>query len=658
MIANHFLHGSIELHRGVLCDGKFYFRRYNDCREGLEYFTGDDSPPDGSNIPTELFRGLKHLLAKNEQVLIFTATRGSCFRLAAELASILTLPPAVDVLHQLEDIPDTLQKADLQICLKHGIGFHNADLSLSLRRILESGFRDGSIRILVSTSTLGMGVNFPTKNVFIEAFKCYDGQNGQSALKPLVMYDYNQIAGRAGRLGHTDDFGRAIFIASDDTRREVLWESYIYGCARPDIEPFDTERLAELLLRWVCCGLARDHNDASALYAMTLRAHQKHFKEAVPRGALELLNKHGFLELKGCRFGCTPLGLAVAAHNIVLSTALLIKSGFNNLGISDKFLSWLYYLLDTPDGRKIILHRKTMPFFHYNIYEIIDRLLEQYNETPVGPLKELVDKPDTLPERSRLETFFLLAQITRSVPTIELEARFNIGWGRIKHLGETMANLFLAAGQIGHDCGLNSEQIVHLQLQAEQLYWGLPESGLPLARLKAPLLERDFILMLNNGGLYTASDIIDAGVDVVASIIPQRVAQSLYKTAQGNLAGRQKSDEMNFKVKRPPLIAKKSGERFEVLINGIMVSLQPRQYSYLCKLYNCDHQDGWLDKNYLDCGDNQVKYFHTLKKALAHVSGLTLESDGAGKYRLLLAQEINGSGHIGNKQAGAFYGWG
>jgi len=32
----------VELYQGVLFGGKFFYRRYNDCREGLEYFKGTD----------------------------------------------------------------------------------------------------------------------------------------------------------------------------------------------------------------------------------------------------------------------------------------------------------------------------------------------------------------------------------------------------------------------------------------------------------------------------------------------------------------------------------------------------------------------------------------------------------------------------------------
>lgn len=80
---------------------------------------------------------------------------------------------------------------------KEGIDsiFHNADLPLKGRRKIEENFRskDGSIRVLISTSTLAWGVNLPARNVIIVGVK-----RGMSNVDPL---DVIQMAGRAGRYG-------------------------------------------------------------------------------------------------------------------------------------------------------------------------------------------------------------------------------------------------------------------------------------------------------------------------------------------------------------------------------------------------------------------------------------------------------------------------
>jgi hypothetical protein len=73
-----------------------------------------------------------------------------------------------------------------------------------------------------------------------------------------------------------------------------------------------------------------------------------------------------------------------------------------------------------------------------------------------------------------------------------------------------------------------------------------------------------------------------------------------------------------------------------VIIGETAIYLQPRLYAYLHKLYNADHPEGWLDKSFLDSGNNQVKYIYKLRQALKPVDGASLECDGAGRYRLIL----------------------
>jgi len=471
----------VELHRGVLFNGKFSYRRYNDCFEGVEYFTcknkSDNIACEGKNINHELFCGIKHLVDNGEQVLIFVHTRNTCSSLAADLAELLSLPPAENILTSLADIQDTIQKSMLMNCLKKGVGFHNADLGKSYRKLLEDSFRSGEIRVLVSTTTLAMGVNLPSRNVFLEAVKYYDGFNGETVLRPLLMYDYNQIAGRAGRLGQTDNFGRAIIIADDETYRERIWDSYIYGSADASVQTFDTEKLASLLLRWICCGLVKDYNDTKAMFAKCLRGYCEGFKDNVPSMVIDLLSRYGFIEIKGCRLSCRSLGKVVAGYNISLDTAARIKDCYKQYSLKDEFISWLFILADIPEMQKLFVNNKSMINAGYEVIDDINMLAADFDETPAGPLAEFVDAPDSPISVGRIHTVSLLAELTRSIPAIELEMKYNTGWGRIKHIGENYANLLRAIADIGEEAGLNHSQILKLKGHADCLYYGIYLNG-------------------------------------------------------------------------------------------------------------------------------------------------------------------------------------
>ncbi|KAH8027366.1 hypothetical protein HPB51_004718 [Rhipicephalus microplus] len=61
------------------------------------------------------------------------------------------------------------------------------------RDLLESAFREGTIRALVATTTLSSGVNLPARRVIIRS------ANFQG--RPIDSLSYHQMVGRAGRMG-------------------------------------------------------------------------------------------------------------------------------------------------------------------------------------------------------------------------------------------------------------------------------------------------------------------------------------------------------------------------------------------------------------------------------------------------------------------------
>lgn len=71
--------------------------------------------------------------------------------------------------------------------------FHNADLDKNKRHDVESRFKYGDLRVVVATSTLAWGCNFPSRRVIIAGV--HRGTN------EVETYDIFQMAGRAGRPG-------------------------------------------------------------------------------------------------------------------------------------------------------------------------------------------------------------------------------------------------------------------------------------------------------------------------------------------------------------------------------------------------------------------------------------------------------------------------
>ena len=61
-----------------------------------------------------------------------------------------------------------ISNKDLQELIPFGLGFHNAGLLRKDRTIVEKLFKNRTIKVLVSTSTLAWGVNLPAYSVIIK----------------------------------------------------------------------------------------------------------------------------------------------------------------------------------------------------------------------------------------------------------------------------------------------------------------------------------------------------------------------------------------------------------------------------------------------------------------------------------------------------------
>jgi len=149
---------------------------------------------------------------------------------ARHIGDNIDLPPAEEALEELSHLEATISNEELAQVLSAGVAFHHADLTIEERLLVERHFRKGNIRILVSTTTLAMGVNLPTRNVFIELRK-WHSQPGEvrPSLIDLTKADFENMGGRAGRFQLEDEFGRAIAIVNRKVERDQFRHKYLDG---------------------------------------------------------------------------------------------------------------------------------------------------------------------------------------------------------------------------------------------------------------------------------------------------------------------------------------------------------------------------------------------------------------------------------------------
>jgi helicase len=126
---------------------------------------------------------------------------------------------------------------------------NHAGLSRDHRDRSQKAMRAGDLDVMVATSTLEMGVNFPARKVIVHDAYCFDGER----FAPLSIGRYRQFAGRAGRAGY-DDQGEAVLLLP-------VWhrdaENYLTGEPEPVRSAlFSTQNLLREILTEVAGRLS------------------------------------------------------------------------------------------------------------------------------------------------------------------------------------------------------------------------------------------------------------------------------------------------------------------------------------------------------------------------------------------------------------------
>jgi helicase len=166
---------------------------------------------------------VRKLVGEGKRVIVFRETKGEARSCALYLAQALGLPPARLVLDALPAGDPSLASDKLREALAGGVAFHISDLEPEERSLIEEQFRanPSALRVIAATTTLAMGVNTPAEAVIIAGLD-HPGD------KPYSIAEYKNIAGRAGRLGHSDR-GTSYLVVIDAREEHHAWAHYVRG---------------------------------------------------------------------------------------------------------------------------------------------------------------------------------------------------------------------------------------------------------------------------------------------------------------------------------------------------------------------------------------------------------------------------------------------
>ena len=230
----------------------------------------------------------------SKPVIIFVASRRQTRLTALDLISLAAGDEDPRVfLHETEGtrnidlICDTIQDAALKHTLSFGIGIHHAGLSTSDRDTVEMLFLEGTVQVLVATSTLAWGVNLPAHLVIVKGTEFFDGKTCRYVDYPVT--DVLQMMGRAGR-PQFDTQGIACILVAEGKKN--FYRKFLY-------EPFPVEscledRLPEVINAEIATGTIQSLSQAAAYMKWTYywrRVLQNPSYYGCPSGETEAVDK-------------------------------------------------------------------------------------------------------------------------------------------------------------------------------------------------------------------------------------------------------------------------------------------------------------------------------------------------------------------------------
>jgi helicase len=518
----------VELHRGVLLGDRFRYRTYNTGEEGEERL----ATVDAEEPQKMLFANVQHLVKNDEQVLIFLKGKRDTVQCALALAESLALPPAREALAALEPLEETALKTQLQTAFRGSVAFHHADLTPEERNVVETHYRNGALRVIACTTTLAFGVNLPASTVFLEAVKWdTDPRSGTAIEVPLTWAEYENISGRAGRLGLRETFGRSIVIATNQFQADLLWRAYVMGEQEQFTPAPGQSGFLDRVLNVVASKLCTSKEEAQAFFALTYLGFQQRRKtegllaevekalEALVRGQLITVSEDG-------RIAATTLGEVAARKGIRAVTAVKLARFFDTAHNREVPELELFYLLSlTEDGKRMFLPLSNAEH-RSRVYE--SKLNEWAQEHGTNTGKELghVLNARMLPTaqdvRSAKLALLLLGWINGG-PLSELETQYQCYAGMIKTQTEEVSWLVDAAAEVASVMGWPGAQ--RLGEVAECVQFGVEASGLALARAQLPGIGRDEIRALVAAGFDSVTALREAPPEVLSRYLsPSQIA--------------------------------------------------------------------------------------------------------------------------------------
>ena len=436
----------------------------------------------------------------SKQSLIFRTRVDDTAVTARDLAHVLpTVPVASEVRGQIGELENTRVSDFLNQWIDKRVAYHNAGLSLEERRLIERFFREGIIRVLVTTSTLAAGVNTPADVVILLDYKRYDFS--QKTSLPIPIVEYKNSVGRAGRFGISSE-GHSYLVVDSPNETRLVKPHYLLGHAEQVRSSMpEAPDPGALVLGLLSLGLITSEDDLrdSIRHSFAFN-HYFHSEDERDRFLAQFMESLGDLEENNLTSRDSG-GLAVTDLGAVASSAGMSLDSFYRL-----------------------LKSLTDPTMNADRITDLMQLLCQ-----LGEFQSL--RPYNGGERAQVLNEWVAGNPTSQI--IEAHSsQYETGSGHISNIGETAAWMLTTAARIAEIPGLLAEgETISKKLSevAQRCKFGVPGEVVPIAELRV-LHRSELNLLVNNSTgkvLDTPHKILDTDLNDFVGILSRQRAERL-----------------------------------------------------------------------------------------------------------------------------------
>ncbi|KAK3917923.1 DNA polymerase theta [Frankliniella fusca] len=456
-----------------------------------------------------------------------------------KLREQLNADKIAECLEQLKNCPVGLDSL-LGRVVSFGVAYHHAGLSMDERDILEGCFKNGTLRVLIATTTLSSGVNLPARRVIIRS-PSFQG-------RPIDVLSYRQMVGRAGRMG-VDSAGESIIICQKSEQRIVT--SLVCSSLKPIESCLGhgdlSASLKRAVLEVIASKVATTPEDLELYTNCTLLAASRLESESKVdpvSSCIAFLQENELIRLQVdddgiLRYSPTPLGEACLSASIhpdeglrlfqelqrarqcfVLENELHLVTPLN---VADQWgnIDWMHVLALweqlSPDLRRV-----------GELVGVEDRFIVRAMRGTVN--LRLEKQRQKLMVHRRFYTALALHDLVNEVPLNKVAAKFNCSRGMLQSLQQSAATYAGMVTSFCHRLGWSSVELLVDQFQ-DRLHFGTHRELLDL--LKVPSLNGPRARALYNAGITCLTELTMADLLAVENALLASIPFSSEKGRDG-----------------------------------------------------------------------------------------------------------------------------